>query len=337
MQLDDKDIELLVALVKNARTPLTVLAKKVHLSLTATKLRVTRLEQRGVIRSYKVTLNHRAFPYEEFDVYYTLTSVSENTVRRALKDLVSSDFTTQVLSTMGYSDIRVTVLAADMQHLQAILQEAEAGFSSHIRSRTILAVTKKYKSSAETFLSALFSKDITLRRKTPQGTYPVAKADLDRTDRLLLEGLAKNPKESYRSLAQHTSLTPEAVSYRVKQLEKRRIILNYTALLNGPLLGYRWAVLLLSLRHIEERESEQLLGFLQAHPNVSSTVETVGSYTMSVTIFGTDLAKLRNTELEVRARFGEHVVEARLLFILENTKYPELPKGILKPYAERNR
>lgn len=331
---DEKDTAILLALIKNARTPLSALAAATGLSVSATAARIAKLE-RSVIRSYKLVLNHRAFPYDEYDVYYTLTGVSEPVVRAAMRSLSDSPYTTQVLATMGYADIRITVLARDAHHLQEVLQQAEKDFTGNIRSRTMLAVTSKYKSKAESFLSALFRRSIQLRKSALDEVYSKTEADTDGIDAALITALAKDPRTSYAALATGVGLTPEAVSSRVKRLEKRRIILGYTTLLDGPKLGYRWAVLLLSVRQTDEKETGELRRYVQTHANISSAVETVGSFTMTVTLFGESIERIRQAELDIRSRFGEHISDAQLLFILRGEKYPELPEGIFSASKAR--
>jgi DNA-binding Lrp family transcriptional regulator len=329
MELDDKDITLLLDLIRNARTPLSALSQNVGLSVSSTAQRVTRLETKGIIRSYKVVLNLRAFPFDEFDIYYVLTDASANTLKHALGQLSNSPFTTQVLETMGACDIRVTMLAKNTQHLQEILREVEQKFAANIRTRTILSVTAKYKGTPESFLSALFKRGVALPKKKLDPVYERKKAQLDSTDSALMQLLAKDPKISYANLAKQVKLTPEAVSYRVKQLEKQRIILGYTTLLNGPVLGFRWAVLLLQVR-MNDKERTDTIKFIQTHSNVTSAVETLGEYNLSVTIFAQTIEELHRVELDFRQALGGNVTSNALLFILENRKYPELATGILE-------
>lgn len=66
-QLDEKDVLLLKALKENARASLVALARTVGLSRSATHDRITRLEEKGVIKGYTITIetdvisNARAF------------------------------------------------------------------------------------------------------------------------------------------------------------------------------------------------------------------------------------------------------------------------------------
>jgi len=249
-------------------------------------------------------------------------------VKNVMKHLNECPYTTQVLGTMGYADVRVTMFARNMQHLSKILEETERLFSSHIHSRTILAVSRKFKARPEVFLTAIFGEQAVAR--TVQQVYKETAAQLDSVDKRLITALAADPRASYASLAKLVELTPEAVSARVRGLEEHGIILGYQALIDGPRLGYRFAVLLLRLRYFSEQERKAITAVLSENKRVSSAVETIGDFTLSVTFFGKTLDELRETELAFRASFGAAVVKSALLFILENEKYPHLATGLLE-------
>ena len=60
--LDKKDRLLLEALKTNARSSLAALARKIHLSRSATHQRVNKLEAHGVIKRYTIEVDQRVVP-----------------------------------------------------------------------------------------------------------------------------------------------------------------------------------------------------------------------------------------------------------------------------------
>jgi Lrp/AsnC family leucine-responsive transcriptional regulator len=61
--LDSRNQKLLAALVKNPRTPVSALARRVGLSAPATRERLLRLEEAGVIRGWRVELDPAALGF----------------------------------------------------------------------------------------------------------------------------------------------------------------------------------------------------------------------------------------------------------------------------------
>jgi Lrp/AsnC family leucine-responsive transcriptional regulator len=61
--LDDRNRKLLAALVKNPRAPVSLLARRVGLSAPATRERLLRLEEAGVIRGWRLELDPEALGF----------------------------------------------------------------------------------------------------------------------------------------------------------------------------------------------------------------------------------------------------------------------------------
>lgn len=61
--LDDRNQKLLAALLKNPRASITALARRVGLSAPATRERLLRLEEAGVIKGWRVELDPKALGF----------------------------------------------------------------------------------------------------------------------------------------------------------------------------------------------------------------------------------------------------------------------------------
>ncbi len=61
--LDDRNRKLLAALMKNPRSPIATLARRVGLSAPAVRERLLRLEEAGVIKGWRVELDPQALGY----------------------------------------------------------------------------------------------------------------------------------------------------------------------------------------------------------------------------------------------------------------------------------
>ena len=62
MTIDEIDRKLLEALTANARASLVSLSRDIGLSRSATHDRITRLEERGIIKGYTITVDRQALP-----------------------------------------------------------------------------------------------------------------------------------------------------------------------------------------------------------------------------------------------------------------------------------
>lgn len=61
--IDEKDLEIIKMLENNARMPLTRIAEKVGMSDVAIRKRLKRLEDEGIIKGYRLRLDHSKLGY----------------------------------------------------------------------------------------------------------------------------------------------------------------------------------------------------------------------------------------------------------------------------------
>ncbi len=326
--LDEKDSEILRLLIDDARIPYSMIATKVSLSTPAVANRIRRLEEQGIIKDYKLIINHKAFPHEEFDIYYKLSQVSEFTVKHVMKYLIASPYTTQVINCIGSYDIRCTVLAKNSHHLSEILCDIESNFLANIKERLLLVVLRKFKATTSSFISSILGlgeNDLEPLKEV----YKPADTSLDSTDIKIIMLLSGNPRMSFKEISKELSITPEAVSHRVRSLTKREIITGYTTLINGLKLGFRWAVLLLRIRELSSYEHEEVSSLAKTFSHVTGAASTLGDYNLSITFFGRGLNALREVEITIRNSFGDRVLDDKIIFIISSEKYPSIAQGIL--------
>ena len=132
--LDEIDLKLLSLLLKDARATLKSLAEAVGLSAPAVSERMTRLQQEGVVRGYRVDIDWRSLGY-------TLTAYLSVVIRagshrdEVVTDLQSVPEVEEISVVTGASDLIVRIRCTGFEHLKAIIAE-------HIWSRTDLDFTE---------------------------------------------------------------------------------------------------------------------------------------------------------------------------------------------------
>jgi Lrp/AsnC family leucine-responsive transcriptional regulator len=98
-------------------------------------------------------------------------------------------------------------------------------------------------------------------------------ATFDTIDKVLLEALQRNGRETHTGLARQVGLTPPAVLERVRKLEERGVISGYTAVLDPTSLGFELRVFIAVTL---ARHQENAIGaFLEA---IAEFPQIVGHY-----------------------------------------------------------
>jgi Lrp/AsnC family leucine-responsive transcriptional regulator len=114
--LDAADRRILRALQRDGRLPITALAEQVGLSATPCQRRVRLLEEAGIIRGYRATLDAAriGLPLQAF-VQVALESHAEEVVERFHKALAALPEVIAAYTMSGETDYLLQVLAPDME------------------------------------------------------------------------------------------------------------------------------------------------------------------------------------------------------------------------------
>jgi len=115
IEMDEKDLIILKELSKNARTPVTRIAKTLGISDVAVKKRMSKLEKSGVIRRYTLIIDNKRLDYNA--VAYIGVNVQPDKILDVANYLRSKDNVTFVALTSGDHDLLVELWAKDSTQL----------------------------------------------------------------------------------------------------------------------------------------------------------------------------------------------------------------------------
>lgn len=122
--IDEKDIEILKMLKKDARTPFTDISKRVGISDVAVKKRISKLEKRGVIRGYTALLDPSLLGYNA--VSLTGIDTMPEFLFKVIDILKKKDYINTIYITTGDHMVIVEIWARDSQEMSNIIKEIES-------------------------------------------------------------------------------------------------------------------------------------------------------------------------------------------------------------------
>ena len=110
--------------------------------------------------------------------------------------------------------------------------------------------------------------------------------EIDAIDKKILNTIVHNSRLSFREIAKKVGVSVVTVLKRVKNLEKNKILLGYSSLLNYDVLGYDMPVMVRV--SIDKDKLFEVQRKIASHPNVSATYDITGDFDALV------LAKFKN-------------------------------------------
>lgn len=269
IKLDLKDKKILYELDINARQTASQIAKKVRLSKDTVNYRIKRLEKLRVIKGYYTIFDNSKLGYLSFRVYikYFETTIEKET--KIIDFLVKNKKVGWVAKKEGYHDLAFLVWCKDIYEFNDFWKNFLRKFRSYFNEEYISLWAKLYHYRRAYLLDL---KQDNSETEIMGGSKKIEK--LDEIDFKILRLIAKNARISLVELSDKLKLTERAIAYRIKILEKKKIILGYRALLDINKLGFEYYKIDLKLK--DASKISTLMEISRTNPNIIYTNEMVG-------------------------------------------------------------
>ena len=148
------------------------------------------------------------------------------------------------------------------------------------------------------------------------------KARLDEKDRKILEQLQKNARLSIAQIAKKTSLPRDVVVYRIKKLEKEKVIRAHHTLLNPQKLGYPlYVYVLFACYNINPEEESKFISYLKEHKQIIYVAKNSGKYDFSIGVCAKDYMEFDDIIREIRQNFSNIIKDIEVLPVIQEYKY----------------
>ena len=141
--LDDKDLAILGYLQEDARLTSTELARRVDLSTPGLQKRVRKLEETGVIESYRTKLNREALGFDMLCfVQVTLQRHEPEAVRRFRRSVQAMPEVLECFHLTGEYDYLLKIVVRNRKHLEQFLVDTLTPVKGMDRIRTSLVLSE---------------------------------------------------------------------------------------------------------------------------------------------------------------------------------------------------
>lgn len=268
LKVDKIDKELLFELDKNARQSSRQLARIVGINKEAALYRIKRLERKGIINGYYALIDFSKMGYFLVRAYIRLQRVTAEEEDQLISTLVQNKNTLQVYKTDGPLDIAIGVLVKNFSEFYALWEKFELKYKKSILE-TKTSVLFKYLHYNRNYLVE--------KKRWDNSAHSTGEANaisLDQKDISILKALATDAKMPAVKLAKKLGIPVTSLIYKLRQLEKKKVILGYKAMIDFDKLGYEYYKVDLYLDDISKRASVQ--GFLRLRPEIIYEDITIG-------------------------------------------------------------
>ena len=234
LNLDKKDFQILFELDSDARQSISDLARKTTLSRDVVSYRIKQLEEKGVIKGYYTVIDSSAFVSSIVRLYLHVQNTTLEIEEKMAAFLLAqnSNFTVYLID--GRYQLAAGFLVSDLREYQKMYEGFLTRFRSYVAESNV-SFFVEYVHYPRNYLV-----EKKLHRFTPVVIGRAPFYVIDTKDEELLHLIKENARITLLQLAVHMGITPTAVNYRLRQLEKQGVIVGYKVLLDIGKLGYEY-------------------------------------------------------------------------------------------------
>lgn len=267
-KLDLTDKKILYELDVNCNQSNSQIAKKLKVSKDIVNYRIKKLEEKGIIEGYRTIIDLSKLGYLTFRAYLKFQDTSKEIELDLINFLKEQKEVWWIGKLAGRVDFVFTFWTKSRKMFYEFWIEFLKKFRKYIQHEQI-----------STFIEYIHYRrayilDLNQDSTKPEIIGSEPKIKHDNTDLEILSIIAKNARTLLLEIARKTKLTPMAVKYRRKNLEKKGVIQGYRALINFSKLGYEYYKVDMYLEDVTK--IKQIEFFCHAHPNIVYLDRTIG-------------------------------------------------------------
>ena len=274
MLLDLKDRKILFELDSNSRASCSQIAKKVGLSTEVVNYRIKRFEKEKLITQYQLILNLADLNIIQFKICLSLQHITSKKLDEIISLIKALDYVKWIVQTKGRWDMLIALEAQSLETVNTIKDEILSIFENYLSEKSISILVE-----AQTF-----NRNYLLKEKRMPSQRTIMKKErtiiLDDIDMKLLKLLSQNARTPLIELASKIKLSPRAAHYRLKQLEKTKLIRGYKIALDYEKLGIKFYKTFIQLDNPRPERVKSLTRYLSMKENVIHNVLVLGNWDM---------------------------------------------------------
>ncbi|MFZ5955189.1 MAG: Lrp/AsnC family transcriptional regulator [Nanoarchaeota archaeon] len=316
-----KDKKLLSSILENARKSYKQIAKEIGISKDAAEYRTKKLIENGIIKSFQARINLTNFVYGNYILLAQLSNLSLEKEKEIFENLKKIKYALWLGKVGGEFDLFISFSTKNLKQLGETINEIFA-ILGNIKKYSILTMTSELKDSFKSLFSdkkfeKLVTFDLALNEK------------LDSIDKKILYILNKNSKVSNREVSEKVKISEEAIRVRIKNLEKRKIIINYRTILDENNLGLSQYILLLNFSNFNLKVQKQIEEYALNNKDIVFASRIVGEYNLILSIYAENEQDFFEKLLELRNHFANSINFFTSLNVFSTKYHNQLPEGIL--------
>lgn len=310
MKLDKRGRQLLNLLYLDARMSFTQIGKRIRLSGLAAERRFAKLKEEGVILLMHPDVDRAKLGFSEYRLFFKFDVMDRKTEEEVIRLFESYPRTGWGVVGEGEYDVLWRIWARDEHDVENAVFLMMEKFGKKIVEKTVVTtIFEKYFTWDKAFGTERVAKQPVRLEGGKEGA--------DGKDLKILAALYGNAREKSTAIAKKAGISPDAVNYRIKRLEKLGIINGYTAWFDARKIGFNYYKILVWFKDVSRQDEEKFVKYCMAKPDVVYMDKIMGSWDMELDVIVKDNSELHDLTRELKTKFGSIIGKHAFISVVE--------------------
>ncbi|NQZ84280.1 MAG: winged helix-turn-helix transcriptional regulator [Nanoarchaeales archaeon] len=277
IELDLKDRKILFELDRNSRQTNSTIAKLVNLNKTTVNYKINRLIDEGIISNFYTVIDNSKLGLINFRVYFKFLNTDNEKETEILNWLISNNLVSVVGKIENIYDVSLIISVKTILDFNLFLFEFKKKFRTYFWKEKIDIISKIYHFKRTYLLDKKTNThfEFEVIGENNQITY-------DKIDYKILQLLSDNARISTVEISNKLKLPVRTTAYRIKQLEKKKVIVGYRANINLNKINFEYYKINLKLDNFQN--FDKLFSFAKSNPNIIYIDNTIGDIDFEIDI-----------------------------------------------------
>jgi len=316
IDLDLKDRKLLYELDDNSRQSASKIGKKIGLSPEVVNYRIKRLEKEEIITQYQLIVNLSTLNILQFKICLSFQHLKSEVLETKIEELKKIDSIKWIISSKGNWDLILSCETDSMESIDELKNKIITKFGNYINKKA-LSILIEAETNNRNYLiedkSLLSDSRIIMKKSKP--------VNIDELDLKILKSLAKNARKPIIDIASELKQTARIINYRIKQLEKKKIILGYKIALNYKKLGLKFFKIFVYLDNPQKEKIKSLISYLKQNKNTIHHVKVLGNWDLEPEFEVHSEEEFNKILQEIKDKYSDIIKNIEIITISKEHKF----------------
>jgi len=296
VKLDEYDKKLLYELDKDAHISISKLAKKLRRSKQFVEYRIKRLENNKVVLGYHAIIDASKLGFFTYRAYFKFQQTTTKDEEEFVEFLKKYENIWTIVRMHGKWDYAFFLGVKTIREFHNIWDEIILKYKRNIKTHNV-AVYAPIINFNRTFFTD--KKVEIIERIYGDGE----KVKFDQKDFEIIKLYAVNVRTPLVEIAKKLNLSLNTIRYRIKELEKKKIICGYKLDINLEVLGYTGYRVDIHL--ISTEKNKELYQFCEYNKNIYQIIKSIGGADFEISVVVKDLYELLKLMNETKEQFKD--------------------------------